>query len=141
MADWQMLRVRTTHAMRKALEYTCLIPAHEKGMRRFCLWALGLAVMTLRKLHKYPHFTSGNEVKVSRRTVRATILTTELALSSNRAVGSPSPRAGCRFGKQTRRPGFAWAGRKGRADSVCDGTAAAFELPMSHAQPIGELPD
>jgi farnesyl-diphosphate farnesyltransferase len=69
-----------------ALEYTCMIPKREAGIRRFCLWAIGLAVLTLRKIHRHPTFRSGNEVKVSRRTVKATVLTTNLTLMSNRAL-------------------------------------------------------
>jgi farnesyl-diphosphate farnesyltransferase len=72
--------------LRTALEYTCLIPKREAGIRRFCLWAIGLAVLTLRNIYKHPTFRSGNEVKVSRRTVKATVLTTNLTLMSNRAL-------------------------------------------------------
>lgn len=72
--------------LRNALEYTCMIPKREKGIRRFCLWALGLAVLTLRKLHAHPSFRSAAEVKVSRRTVKATVLATNLTLLSNRAL-------------------------------------------------------
>lgn len=79
--------VGVAHAhLRNALEYTCLIPKREVGMRRFCLWAIGLAVLTLRNIHRNPAFTSGNDVKVSRRTVKATIVTTNLTLRSNRAL-------------------------------------------------------
>ncbi len=79
--------VGVAHAhLRNALEYSCMIPRRESGIRKFCLWAIGLAVLTLRKIHHNPAFTSGNEVKVSRRTVKATILTTNLALKSNRAL-------------------------------------------------------
>ena len=81
--------IGVTHRhLQNALEFTCLIPAREAGMRRFCLWALGLAVMTLQKLHRNPHFTSGDQVKVSRRTVQATILATNLMLTSNRGLRS-----------------------------------------------------
>jgi farnesyl-diphosphate farnesyltransferase len=72
--------------LRNALEYTCMIPKREKGIRRFCLWAIGLAVLTLRKLHAHPEFRAGAEVKVSRRTVKATVLATNLTLLSNRAL-------------------------------------------------------
>ncbi len=69
-----------THAhLRDALAYTLAIPARETGIRRFCLWALGLAVLTLRKIHHNPDFLAGRQVKVSRRTVRATVITTSLA--------------------------------------------------------------
>ena len=79
--------IGVAHAhLRNALEYTCMIPKREKGIRRFCLWAIGLAVLTLRKLHANPAFRAGAEVKVSRRTVKATVLATNLALQSNRAL-------------------------------------------------------
>lgn len=79
--------VGIAHAhLRNALEYSCMIPRRESGIRKFCLWAIGLAVLTLRKIHHNPGFTSGNDVKVSRRTVKATIVTTNIALKSNRAL-------------------------------------------------------
>jgi farnesyl-diphosphate farnesyltransferase len=81
----ELLGVAHAH-LRNALEYTCLIPKREVGIRRFCLWAIGLAVLTLRKIHRHPAYRSGSEVKVSRRTVKATVLTTNLTLLSNRAL-------------------------------------------------------
>jgi farnesyl-diphosphate farnesyltransferase len=63
-----------------------MIPKRETGIRRFCLWAIGLAVLTLRKLHRHPTFASGAEVKVSRRTVKATVFATNITLMSNRAL-------------------------------------------------------
>lgn len=81
----ELLGVGHAH-LRNALDYTCMIPKREVGIRRFCLWAIGLAVLTLRKIHRNPTFRSGSEVKVSRRTVKATVLTTNLALMSNRAL-------------------------------------------------------
>lgn len=57
-----------------ALEYTLLIPLRETGIRRFLLWTLGLAVLTLRRIHANPRFSRGEDVKVTRRDVRATIL-------------------------------------------------------------------
>ena len=79
--------IGVTHRhLQNALEFTCLIPAREAGMRRFCLWALGLAVMTLQKVYRNPHFTSADQVKVSRRTLQATILATNFTLTSNRCL-------------------------------------------------------
>lgn len=79
--------VGVAHAyLRNALAYTQLIPSRETGIRRFCLWSIGLAVLTLRKIHNNPRFTAGVEVKVSRRAVKATILTTNLAARSNGAL-------------------------------------------------------
>jgi farnesyl-diphosphate farnesyltransferase len=79
--------VGVAHAhLRNALEYTCMIPKREAGIRKFCLWAIGLAVLTLRKIHRRPDFRSGTDVKVSRRTVKATVFATNLTLLSNRAL-------------------------------------------------------
>ncbi len=60
----------------RALEYTLLVPPEETGIRRFCLWALFMAVLTLRKICRTPGFTAGSQVKISRRAVRAVIYST-----------------------------------------------------------------
>ena len=64
-----------------ALSYTLLMPREETGIRRFCLWALGMAVLTLRKIFRRLDYTSGQEVKIARRSVKATILVTSLTVS------------------------------------------------------------
>ena len=72
--------------LRAALAYTSYIPTREVGIRKFCLWAIGLAILTLRKIHAHPDFTSGQQVKISRRSVKATVLATNLTLGSDRAL-------------------------------------------------------
>jgi farnesyl-diphosphate farnesyltransferase len=69
--------------LRNALAYTLLIPGKETGIRRFCLWAIGLAVLTLKRIAKTPGFTSGTQVKVSHAAVGMTQLSTNLAVRSN----------------------------------------------------------
>ena len=54
-----------------ALRFVQLIPENETGIRRHCVWALGMAVLTLRRIDATPTFGSGREVKISRRSVRA----------------------------------------------------------------------
>ena len=72
--------VGVAHAhLRNALDYTLLIPRKETGIRRFCLWAIGLAVLTLRKIEHNPRFTSGAQVKVTRSTVALTRVLTNVA--------------------------------------------------------------
>ncbi|MGJ7456292.1 phytoene/squalene synthase family protein [Halomonas sp. MA07-2] len=66
-----------------ALRYTLMIPQSEPGIRRFCLWAIGLAVLTLRRIHARPTYRSGKQVKVSRRIVKATIVSTGLTARHN----------------------------------------------------------
>ena len=69
-----------------ALRFTLLIPASETGIRRFLLWALGMAVLTLRRINAHPDFTDGNEVKISRRQVRSTVLVTSALVRSDQAL-------------------------------------------------------
>jgi farnesyl-diphosphate farnesyltransferase len=69
--------------LRNALSYTLLIPPGEVGIRRFCLWAIGLAVLTLRKIQHHPGFTAGAQVKVSRRAVWMTMRITDLSVRSD----------------------------------------------------------
>lgn len=64
--------------LENALRYTMLIPAYESGIRQFCLWALGMAVMTLRKINSHLDFSNSATVKISRRTVRGTVLLSRL---------------------------------------------------------------
>jgi farnesyl-diphosphate farnesyltransferase len=74
------------HHLRNALEYTAQIPIRESGIRRFCVWAIGLAVLTLQKIWRNPHYVSGDRVKISRRSVRATVLVTSVAQVSDGAL-------------------------------------------------------
>ncbi len=69
--------------LRNALAYTLLIPKQETGIRNFCLWAIGLAVLTLRRINNHLYYTAGSEVKISRLSVKATILATRLTLQNN----------------------------------------------------------
>lgn len=66
-----------------ALRYTLMIPSRETGIRRFCLWPLGLALLTLRRIRRNPGFSSGREVKISRRSVWAVVVITSLFARSN----------------------------------------------------------
>jgi farnesyl-diphosphate farnesyltransferase len=76
--------VAVAHAhLRNALAFTMLIPSSETGIRRFCLWAIGLAILTLRKIAATPGFTSGKQVKVTRSAVAVTRITTNLTVRNN----------------------------------------------------------
>jgi farnesyl-diphosphate farnesyltransferase len=76
--------VGVAHAhLRNALSFTLLIPPEEVGIRRFCLWAVGLAVLTLRRIQDNPGFTSGSQVKVSRSAVAMTRVLTNACVRRN----------------------------------------------------------
>jgi farnesyl-diphosphate farnesyltransferase len=95
----QLIAVAHGH-LRNALEYTLMIPAHETGIREFCLWALGMALLTLRKIHSHPNFSESSQVKISRTSVKATVLTSRLTRSNDfllktvfslSGIGMPAP--------------------------------------------------
>jgi farnesyl-diphosphate farnesyltransferase len=81
----ELIGVAHAH-LRNALTYTLLIPGEESGIRRFCLWAVGLAVLTLRKIEHTPRFTAGSQVKVSRSAVAMTRILTSLAVRNDRLL-------------------------------------------------------
>lgn len=78
----QLISIAHGH-LKNALEYTLMIPPRETGIRKFCLWALGMAVLTLRKINATRDYTDGGEVKISRNSVKATVASTNLLVSTN----------------------------------------------------------
>lgn len=69
-----------------ALRFVLILPPHETGIRRFCLWPLGMAVLTLQRVHATPAFRSGQDVKISRRSVRAVTAVSSALVRSNLAL-------------------------------------------------------
>jgi len=60
--------------LRDAMRYTLMLPGSEFGMRRFCLWAIGMAVLTLWRIHRNPRYRHGDEVKIPRWMVKAVVI-------------------------------------------------------------------
>jgi len=60
-----------------------LLHSYQTGLRNFCLWALGMAVLTLKKIKQNLDFTDSDQVKITRNSVKATILATRLTGRSN----------------------------------------------------------
>ena len=81
----RLIEVAVRHLV-SAYRYTMLIPARETGIRRFLLWALGMAVQTLRRIRENPTFSGGDQVKISRNEVRAIVLATSALVRSDRAL-------------------------------------------------------
>jgi len=88
--DDERFRLGLTHLisiahghLQNALTYTQLLPSHETGIRNFCLWALGMAVLTLKKIKENLNFNESNQVKISRNSVKATIIASKLTARSN----------------------------------------------------------
>lgn len=78
----ELLGIARQH-LDKALQYVLIIPTNETGIRQHCLWALGMAVLTLRRIHATPEFTKSENVKISRRSVKAIMLSTSYMARSN----------------------------------------------------------
>ena len=74
--------------LNNAIDYTLIIPKHETGIRNFCLWAIGMAILTLRKIHRHPDFSAGDEVKITRRSVKATVIASRLTAAHDFLVKS-----------------------------------------------------
>ena len=73
----RLLGIAHAH-LKDALRYTLLIPREETAIRNFCLWAIGMALLTLRRIDANRAFRSGNEVKISRRSVKLVIAASRL---------------------------------------------------------------
>jgi len=61
-----------------ALRYTLMIPKEQTGMRDFCLWAIAMAVLTLRRIAAQPAFQRADQVKISRDSVRRVVWMSQL---------------------------------------------------------------
>jgi farnesyl-diphosphate farnesyltransferase len=70
-------------SLRQALDYTLTIPRNETGIRRFLIWAVVLALLTLRNIHSNPLFTHAKQVKVTRRSLAATLTVSSAVIRSN----------------------------------------------------------
>jgi farnesyl-diphosphate farnesyltransferase len=81
----QLIAIAHGH-LRNALSYTLALPPHERGLRKFCYWSIVMALLTLRKIHKRPHFTDLRQVKIRRSTVASVIAVTALLQHSNRLL-------------------------------------------------------
>jgi farnesyl-diphosphate farnesyltransferase len=83
--------------LNNALEYTLLIPPRFRGIRRFCLWALGMAVPTLDNIHHSSNFSAGQQVKISRKQVRRIVQLYGLFAGQDRIVRHLFRRASSRL--------------------------------------------
>ncbi len=78
----QLISLAVGH-LRNAFDYITLIPKNEAGIRRYCLWSLGMAILTLRRIYATPTYTTGGEVKISRNAVKTVIVAVEALARSN----------------------------------------------------------
>ena len=76
----------TRHHLARALQYTLIIPRRETGIRLYCLWTLGMAVLTLRRIQATPQYKSGQEVKIPHWNVWAVLAVSKALAHSNSAL-------------------------------------------------------
>ena len=69
--------------LQNALAYTLLIPRQEAGIRKFCMWAIGMAVFTLQNVNTHRDYACGRDVKISRDTTRRVIMVSNASIKSN----------------------------------------------------------
>ena len=79
----QKLVVIAHGKLKNALQYILLVPSNETGIRQHCLLALGMAVLTLKKINSNPGFKTGGEVKITHRSVKFIYVSTKLLSRSN----------------------------------------------------------
>ena len=68
----------TRRHLANAVEFTLLVPAREAGIRRHLLWAVGLAVLAVRRVHAERSFRLGRNVRVSRLSAGAAVVLTSV---------------------------------------------------------------
>ncbi|MEY3219933.1 MAG: hypothetical protein RIT27_1290 [Pseudomonadota bacterium] len=72
--------------LQQAMNYIYLIPKQETGIRKFCLWAVAMAVLTLRNIAKEKGFYTGKQIKISRNTVRGIIVVSNALIKQDKAL-------------------------------------------------------
>jgi farnesyl-diphosphate farnesyltransferase len=81
----EMVAIAHGH-LQDALSYTLMIPKTEQGYRNFCLWAIGMALLTLKNIHKQPDFQQSSQIKISRNKVKIIFVVTRFIGRSNSLV-------------------------------------------------------
>jgi len=69
--------------LNNAVDYTLLIPKEETGIRKFCMWAIGMAVFTLQNINKTRDYRCGQDIKISRQRTRNIIMISNAAIKSD----------------------------------------------------------
>ena len=81
------LLAEARHHLTHGIRYSLLVPPHETGIRLHCLWTVGMAILTMRRIHANPNFRSAQEVKISRLSVKSVIFVSRLFARSDFALG------------------------------------------------------
>ena len=69
--------------LENALSYILLIPKKQIGIRKFCLWAIGMAINILQNIKKNPGFSDVSQIKISRSKLKMIIFITNTIIKFN----------------------------------------------------------
>jgi len=81
----QLVAIAHAH-LQDAMRYTLTLPSSEQGYRNFCLWAIGMAMLTLKNIHRRPDFEHSSQIKISRNKVKIILVVTRIIGRSNMLV-------------------------------------------------------
>jgi len=81
----ELVAIAHTH-LQDAMRYTLMLPRSEQGYRNFCLWAIGMAMLTLKNIHRRPDFEHSSQIKISRNKVKIIFVVTRVIGRSNMLV-------------------------------------------------------
>lgn len=76
------VRIAAGHLL-NAVRFILKVPPAERGIRKFCSWAVAMAFLTLRNISANPSFSSASEIKITRKAVKRTVILCNLAVFSN----------------------------------------------------------
>jgi len=77
-----LIGVAHTH-LNNAFRYTLMIPSDQTGIRNFCLWAIFMSLLTLKKIYKNIDATNSNDWKISRKSVKGVIAVTKFSVNKD----------------------------------------------------------
>ncbi|MEM6632707.1 MAG: phytoene/squalene synthase family protein [Bacteroidota bacterium] len=83
----EMLGLAHAH-LDRAMRYTLMIPKQEVGIRKFCLWAQGMAILTLQKINQNRNYVKGEQVKISKNQVRLVLASTHIFVKNDRILNA-----------------------------------------------------
>ena len=72
--------------LRNASRYIELIPAHESGLRKFCFWAVGMALLTLGNINRNPAYKKSSQIKIGKLKLLMVIAVSGLVCRSNTLI-------------------------------------------------------
>lgn len=95
---------KTCGHLRDGLAYTLLIPRREEGIRRFCIWPVGMALVILQRLHHNMGYSSGEEVKIPQSAVKAVVTASRFTVSRDWLLKKGFTLAGWGLAEESARP-------------------------------------